>query len=306
MSDRVLTGQKMTWHHYLRPTDADFAYLAKHYRFDIADAKTIRLSAPISRFDIYRDYLFFTFQIPFVEKGTGLIKAEELQVYLGNNYLVTLTNRPLDCLEKFLSRLGSENKYRAEIFAQGQAFILYKLLFETYYGVMPLINELSHQVNKLEEAISERDRAKTTTLELGRVRRNILHLRQIIDPQRRLIASLQKCGHKTVSRAAALYYDDILDTIDSIWLTADNLKLIVDGLFDVNEAMLSHKTNDVVTILTVISATLMVPTFISGFYGMNVPWLPYAHDPTFLAWLYFVSISTVMLLILFIFRRRKL
>lgn len=88
-------------------------------------------------------------------------------------------------------------------------------------------------------------------------------------------------------------------------MAADNLKLIVDGLFDVNEALLSHRTNEVVTLLTVVSASLMVPTLIAGFYGMNVPWLPYASDAKIVGLFYAFGLVGMALVVLVILRRSR-
>jgi magnesium transporter len=76
-------------------------------------------------------------------------------------------------------------------------------------------------------------------------------------------------------------------------------------LFDVNEALLSHKTNEVVTLLTIVSAALMVPTFIAGFYGMNVPWLPFANNAQIVSMLYIVSFLVMVALVIAVVRRPR-
>ena len=55
-----------------------------------------------------------------------------------------------------------------------------------------------------------------------------------------------------------------------------NLRATVDTLFEVNETVLAHRTNDRLGALTVISVSLMPPTLLASFYGMNVEGLPFA------------------------------
>jgi len=146
---------------------------------------------------------------------------------------------------------------------------------------------------------------KRLTVDLGHARRNILFLRQVIDPQRAILASLSHLKRSFVSEEMSVYFDDVHDILDTIWLSTDNLKLIVDGLFDVNEALLSHRTNEVVTLLTFLSAALMVPTLIAGFYGMNVPWLPFATDARLVSLIYLVGLIGMVLVVVAIIRRSR-
>jgi magnesium transporter len=50
----------------------------------------------------------------------------------------------------------------------------------------------------------------------------------------------------------------------------ENYKEVVDALEDTNESVISHRVNDVLRILTVISVTLLPLTLIASIWGMNV------------------------------------
>ena len=67
-----------------------------------------------------------------------------------------------------------------------------------------------------------------------------------------------------------LYFDDIVDASERIWDLLDNYKEVVEGLEDTNESVISHRQNNVLRILTVVSVTLLPLTLISGIFGMNV------------------------------------
>ncbi|MGH2933408.1 MAG: CorA family divalent cation transporter [Gaiellaceae bacterium] len=67
-----------------------------------------------------------------------------------------------------------------------------------------------------------------------------------------------------------LYYDDIVDAAERIWDLLDNYKEVVEGLEQTNESVISHRQNDVLRILTVVSVVLLPLTLITGIFGMNV------------------------------------
>ena len=66
------------------------------------------------------------------------------------------------------------------------------------------------------------------------------------------------------------YFDDINDAVERIWDQLDNYKEVVEGLESTNESVISHRQNDVLRLLTLISVTMLPLTLITGVFGMNV------------------------------------
>lgn len=302
MGGDIFEAKGIQLHHIREVSEADLELLQSKFKFHHLDYEDIRSQTPISKMDAYKHYLFFVFHIPAVNKDTGYLYGEELFVFLSQEGLVTITQKPIPALEDIISRIEKSTKFRSLLLGKGTAFCLQRILGEIFRDSLSIVADLTLEVRRLEAAI-EVQHDKRLTVDLGHARRNILFLRQVIDPQRAILSSLSNLKRTFVSEEMAVYFDDVHDVLDSIWLSTDNLKLIIDGLFDVNEALLSHRTNEVVTLLTFISAALMVPTLIAGFYGMNVPWLPYATDARFVSLAYLVGFLGMVLVVVAIIRR---
>jgi magnesium transporter len=67
-----------------------------------------------------------------------------------------------------------------------------------------------------------------------------------------------------------LYFDDIVDAAERVWDLLDNYKEVVEGLESTNESVISHRQNDVLRVLTIISTTMLPLFVITGIFGMNV------------------------------------
>ena len=67
-----------------------------------------------------------------------------------------------------------------------------------------------------------------------------------------------------------IYFDDIVDASERIWDMLENFKEVVEGLEDSNEAVLSHRLNDVLRVLTAFSVLFLPLTLIASIWGMNV------------------------------------
>lgn len=304
MGTDVISAKGISWQHIAQVNEQDLEVLQEKYKFHHLDYDDIRSETPISKLDPYKHYIFFVFHIPTVHEDRKHVHGEELYVFLNKDGLVTLTQAPIKTLEQFFDRMKRSQKFQASVMGKGASHLMYRILMEVFQNSLQIIARLTRDVTELEDAI-ELHHEKQVTVDLAHVRRNVLFLRHIIDPQRKMLTNLMNIDREFISEENLVYFDDLDDVLDTIWLTADNLKLIIDGLFDVNEALLSHKTNEIITILTILSAALMVPTLIAGFYGMNVPWLPFVHSAGIVSTFYLIGLVGMLVLVITIVRRRQ-
>jgi magnesium transporter len=106
--------------------------------------------------------------------------------------------------------------------------------------------------------------------DLSNVKQEIISYRKIIKPERSTLRLLERQIERFLPEDLELYFDDIVDASERIWDLLDNFKEVVEALEDTNESVISHRQNDVLRILTVVSVVLLPLTLITGIFGMNV------------------------------------
>jgi magnesium transporter len=106
--------------------------------------------------------------------------------------------------------------------------------------------------------------------DISNVKQEIISYRKIIKPERSTLRVLERRVEDFLPEELELYFDDIVDAAERIWDLLDNYKEVVEGLESTNESVISHRQNDVLRLLTVISVTILPLTLISGIFGMNV------------------------------------
>ncbi len=98
-------------------------------------------------------------------------------------------------------------------------------------------------------------------------------------------------------------YQDLRDTAESYLFYADQLVEQTQSLLSMQLALASHRTNEVMRVLTVFSAFFLPLTFIVGVYGMN-----FRHMPE-LAWRWGYALSLALMLgvslVIFMWFRRR-
>ncbi|MBI5370260.1 magnesium transporter CorA family protein [Candidatus Uhrbacteria bacterium] len=304
MSSQESKTEEMQWLNFSPFREEDLQYLQEHFRFHHLDYDDICSESYLSKIDTYKHYVFLVFHIPVYNTFSQKVAREPLCIFLADKQLVTLSRASLSAIDDLFSRVDRNARFRASLFSKGPAFVMYQVLMDAFRDSRNIASDLSMEVSRLEEAI-EHHYDKSITVSLAHVRRNVLFLRHVIEPQRSIISILQATKRTFIPEEITVYFDNLRDDLDTIAVTTDNLELLLDGLFNVNETLLTHRTNEVITLLTIITASLMIPTFIAGFYGMNVTWLPFAHNVQAVTILFIGSFLIMLLVMYWIIKRPK-
>jgi magnesium transporter len=136
------------------------------------------------------------------------------------------------------------------------------------------------------------------------LRRIYLEKRRVTQ-MRRMLSHTLDAVQKLVpaSEPTAPLYQDLRENAESMHFYADELTDDVNNLLSIQLALASHRTNEVVRVLTVFSVFFLPLTFIVGVYGMNFQYMPELHQ----RWGYPVVLlgMTVVTLAIYIWFRRR-
>src|SRR5204862_7480072 len=103
-------------------------------------------------------------------------------------------------------------------------------------------------------------------------KQEIINSPKVIRPQRSVLRDLENAKNRFMAREGDLevYFDNIVDAHERIWDMLENYKEVIEALEDTNESVISHRVNDVLRVLTVISVVLLPLTLLASVFGMNV------------------------------------
>ena len=133
----------------------------------------------------------------------------------------------------------------------------------------PILERIGWKLDEIEDAIFEA-RTETSVRDISNVKQEIIAYRKIVSPQRPVLRQLDRDTRRFLTEDLEIYYDDLIDSSEKIWDTLDNYKEVVEALEHTNESLIADRQNRVLRILTVLSATMLPLTFVTGLFGMNV------------------------------------
>lgn len=301
---KTLKYKGLTWMNIEDPVEGIIDLLKDDFQFHILDFKDVLGENLRPKIDVYKNYFFLVLHFPKFSRQARKIFEQEIDIFLGADFLITIQGKRNKTLYKTFHRLAHNKKSKAEFMGQGSGILFYKLLEVLYQTSFPILDYLGRGINKLEEDVYG-ERGKGVVTELAIIRRNILNFKKMIDPQRFVVDNLVHLKSKFLPRDLGVYFDDIHDYIEEIWVILTNYKDIVDGLSVTNEAMISHRINEVIKTLTIISVALLPLTLLSGIYGMNIK-LPLAKTPQAVWGLFGVVLFLIAAAIIILRKKRWL
>jgi magnesium transporter len=266
-----LSGPGLTWVNVVSPDLETAQVLAERFGWHPLDVEDIVSKRQRPKVDDYEDdqYLFAVLHFPVFDKAVQRLNAAELDVFIGQDYLVTLPMRELLPVTRLFARCESDDAYREQLFAKGAGRLLYEVLDDLFDYCFPILDKIGHKLDTIEDDMFE-GAAEDVVRDISNVKQEIISYRKVIKPERSTLRVLERRVARFLPEQLELYFDDINDAVERIWDQLDNYKEVVEALESTNESVISHRQNDVLRLLTIISVTMLPLTLLTGIFGMNV------------------------------------
>ena len=197
--------------------------------------------------------------------GPSGLTTRQIALFLGEGFVVTFQPGGEDLLAPVRERIV---KGRTRIRQKHACYLVYALIDLVVDAAFPALEALGVHLDEIEEGILEApDRQDIENLQCAR--RELLLLRQVLWPQREVVGHLAREEHELMPEDLRIYFRDCYDHAVQALEVSENFREMASGLLDIYLTSLSHRLNDVMKVLTIISTVFMPLSFLAGVYGMN-------------------------------------
>src|SRR3954453_9102508 len=261
----------LTWIHLDSPTSEEAGLLAERFGWHPLDIEDVLSKRQRPKIDEYAEdgYLFVVLHFPVYDKTVQRLNAAELDFFIGHDYLVTLPNVELLPVTRLFHRCEEDEELREQLFSKGSGYLLYHVLDDLFDYCFPILDKIAYKLDSIEDDVFE-GRSEEVVRDISDAKQEIISYRKIIKPERATLRVLERQIERFLPEDLELYFDDIVDAAERIWDLLDNHKEVIEGLESTNESVISHRQNDILRVLTVVSVILLPLTLITGLFGMNV------------------------------------
>lgn len=223
--------------------------------------------------DRFTPYLFIVIHAVDYSRKDGVFATSELNFFLGKNFVVTYHVAPIRSVTAVEEQAVKNHVH----IARAPDRVAYSLLDSIVDNYKPALDELSLEIAELEQLALEHP-TKETLNKILQSKKEVLHLRQIIGPQREVLAKFARGEFKLIRPHIVPYYRDVYDGLFRISELAQNYTDSLTGILQVYLNMSSNQTGEVVKLLTLITVITTPLMMVGTWYGMNF------HDMPELGW----------------------
>jgi magnesium transporter len=260
---RRLRGRQLLWVDLHRGSDVDPAQVAE--AFDLDASTRNYLSKPNAKpvFDDHRRYIHITTYAP-REDEEGKLHAVECVV--GENWVITAHDQPIQVLEEFAERVSGSGDTGS---LDGPGFLA--ALLEWVLGSYTAAFERIEQ--QLEEFDAHAMRGESADEDIE----TLIEMRSHVGTYRRALAAhrsaLVALTHPELealgNNDSGARFQSLFARFEATLQEARDAREAIVGSFDVLIARGGHKTNQIMTVLTLTSVILLPGALLAAVMGMN-------------------------------------
>lgn len=229
-------------------------------------------------------------------------ELERVDAVIGERFLITIHRGPVE----FMNAVRRDYKSDFRKFARSPSFLIYEIwdhLIENYLTVQKLMEE---RVELLQNELRS-DRVDDAVFKrLSELGADLLHFRKILLPARSVLMDLSTRRSLFISEATQSFLANMVGTLEHVLQDLLVDRDILSESLNLYMSMVSHRTNQVMKRLTVVSVVFLPLTFLCGVYGMNFEVLPELQWRYGYAFFWAVAGAIVTLLLLLMRRARIL
>ncbi len=297
----VVETDNLRWIHIEKPTAADRTWLEERFPdFHELDYEDVFSRNQRPKVDEYDEYLFIVLHFPQYDKAVGRLNGVELDMFIGPDYVITLPNDPIQPLSYLFDRCQRKKSARKDLMDKGAGFLLYKIVDTCVDASFPMLRKIGNKLERSEEDIFSGPSAATVR-DISNAKQEIINFRKVVRPQRLALKDLERTK-RYLLEDQEIYFDDINDASERIWDMLENFKEVAEALERTNEAIYSHRANDVLLVLTSISVIVLPLTLVASIFGMNVK-VPGESSLTAF-WIIFGLMTVLLIAMIRAFRKR--
>ncbi len=273
VSDFLEMPSAIVWVDYCQPTAADLEELQAELGFHELALEDALSEHQRPKLDHYPNHLFLSCHAVGLDDATGLLQEVEVDAFIHPRWLVTVRKDEGFPLEPLLRRWDRST----ELGENGVAFLVYgflDLVIDGYFGPIDAFNDYYDTIS--EEIFSERPIEQSQQRHWFTMRRSLVQFHRLVLPMREVVSALMRREQNVIPEALYPYYQDVYDHILRVTESTESLRDLVSTIVETNLSLRDYRTNQIMKKVTSWAAIIAVPTLITGWYGMNVPYPGFA------------------------------
>jgi magnesium transporter len=288
ISDYLQTPGTVVWLDLCEPDQQDLEVVSEEFGLHPLAVEDAVQQHERPKLDRYQDHAFLTVYAVSLDPATGKLTTSELAAFITAKALITVRKDPRFDIDGVVERWDNS----ADLAGHGVGFLLWGLLDFVVDGHFATVQQLDEAIEGLEDLLfDERPHGAEVQRRSFELRKSLVVLRRLVLPMREVVNTLLRRDLGLVDEAMGPYFQDVYDHVLRATEWTESLRDLVSTILETNLTIQGNRLNTITKKVTSWAAIIAVPTAVTGFYGMNVPYPGFARHSGFVT-------SVVLLVVL--------
>jgi magnesium transporter len=269
ISDHLTDGKATIWLDLRDPDREDLLVLQDEFGLHPVAIEDAVLDRERPKIDRYDTHLFMTAYGARLDTTTGELATSELSVFILPQALITI--RKDDGLD--IGKVVDHWDSSPDLARHGVGFLLHGLLDFIVDGHFEAVQSLDDAVEELEgNLFDEKPKNVSVHRRSFELRKSLVLLRRVVLPMREVLNTVMRRDMRFVDSELMPYFQDVYDHVLRATEWTESLRDLVTTILETNLTIQGNRMNVITKKVTSWAAIIAVPTLVTGFYGMNVPY----------------------------------
>ena len=285
------------WVKLVSPDAEENQHIVEYYGIDYSDLVAALDDEESSRIEFEDNYTLILVDIPITEvrNDEEYYTTIPLGIILTDDAVITVCRQEIEIFERNL-------KFKMRNFSTKKKM---RFVYHILYSIARLYLYDLRNIDKARTDIEERAGKGTVDndiISLHELESSLVYFATSLRANNMVITRLMRSNQ--FPEDEELIEDTIIENTQAIEMTTI-YRNIIDSTRELISAVMDNRLNNVMKYLTSITLVMAIPTVISGIYGMNLKWLPFAGTVYGFA---IVCVFTLIICIitLFILKKKKM
>jgi magnesium transporter len=275
ISEYLKDSSAVIWLDLLAPAPSDLVVLSEEFGLHPLAIEDALHAHERTKIDRYHSHLFLAAYSVHLDTTAAELVMSELGAFVTKRALITV--RKDDGMN-----IGAVISYwdgSPDLAGEGVGYLLHGLLDNIVDGYFTAVQSLDDEIEKLEDLLfaeNTRDQGAVQRRSFE-LRKSLVLFRRVVLPMREVVNTVLRRDLGIVTERLQPYYQDVYDHALRATEWTESLRDLITTILETNLTVQSNRMNIITKKVTSWAAIIAVPTFITGFYGMNVPYPGFGH-----------------------------
>lgn len=266
-----LFANKPVWVHLYPRNERDLIKLLHRYDIHPLTVEDIFNSSNRIKREKFAHYTYLCFRG--VHLSGSYITTKDFNFIITKKTLITISESERSTIDRLLA----DESLCRELLRKGPEFILHRILDIETDHTLHIVHDIDLAFEKAESALLTHNAAADIAM-VFELKSSLALIKKLILTHKEIFDEMHQHDIRHFSKDSAAFFRDVRDHAIKIIDTIDGIVQAISSAIEAYNTISTRRTNDIIRILTIMTAIMLPLTLVTGYFGMNFKHLPLTED----------------------------